>query len=111
MSTLTRAETPTHSPWGESNLAGVRASVVRSTVASRASRLQILERRGVLREHHVRRRARPFRDDLGIEHVLVVVADHDVDPGGLLEGGDERFCRLHVLAVVERDRDMAGTGR
>ncbi len=76
-----------------------------------ASCLQVLERGGVLREDHVRGRARPFRDDLGVEHVLVVVSDRDVNPGGLLEGGDECLGRLHVLAVVERDRHMAGTRR
>ena len=73
--------------------------------------LQVLESRGVLREDNVGWRTGPLRDDLSVENVLVVASDRDVYPGRLLECGDEGLCRLHVLAVVERERHLAGRSR
>ena len=104
MSTLTRAETPTQSPVGELYWLGVLARVDGSTLASRPLVWQVLNGRRVLGVDHVGRRAAPFGDDLVGQGVLVVAADVDGDPGGLLEPGHQRVGGLHVLAAVEGDR-------
>ena len=104
MSTLTRADTPTQSPCGELYWLGVSASVDGVDLGQQALVLQVLERRRVLGVDDVGRRVRPLGHDLVGQGVLVVVADVDGDPGGLLEAGDQGVGGLLVLAVVERDR-------
>ena len=111
MSTLTRAETPTQSPCRRVVLgSGSWPASTASTGASRPLLLQVLERRRVLGVEDVGHRMRLLGDDLVGEGVLVVVADVDLDPGLLLERGDERLGRLLVLAAVERD-GLAGGAR
>ena len=48
MSTLTRADTPTQSPWGELYLAGVCASVEAFDLGEQTALLEVLERGRVL---------------------------------------------------------------
>ena len=70
--------------------------------------LEVLEGGGVLGIDDVGRGAGPFGDDLVGQDVLIVAANVHGYPRGLLEPGDQRSGRLHVLAVVESDRDRAG---
>ena len=73
-------------------------------LAKAGKKVVVLERRGVLGQEDVGRRACALLDDLGREHVLVVGANRHLDSGRTLEHGDERRDRLQVLAAVERER-------
>ena len=109
--TLTRAETPTHSPWGELYFDGVRASVEAATGIEQALGGEVLQRRRVLGEEHVGRRVCPLGDQLVGQQVLVVEAHVDVNARLPLERVDQGLGGLDVLAAVEGDRRRGGVGR
>ena len=111
MITLTRAETPTQSPLGELKRAGVRSRLAAST--GRRSPLSCRYSRAG--EFSVKITSAgdldPSATISAVEDVLVVVADRDLDPGRLFEGGYDRLGRLDVLAVVERDGHVPTSAR
>ena len=72
---------------------------------------QELQRRRVLGEEHVGRRARALGHDLVRQDVLVVRADVDRDAGLLLEAVDQGLRGLDVLPAVEGDAAFGAGGR